>query len=400
MLETFYVLVTLQILLGLFSLWEGFRWLRMVRRRLAHHPGFYSPRVALLCPVKGVEPNLEQNLTALAEFEYSEYAIFFIVASAADPAYDVLRRLAARSKPPAQIVVAGPPEGCAEKVNNLCHAVEQLPAEFEVIVFTDSDGRPGKHWLRQLVAPLGDPNLGAATTMRWLLPECEGFWSALAAAWNAAIVTLHGEEVARFCWGGGTAIRRTTFEQIRVLDFWRGSVSDDYSLSHAVRAARRRIAFVPECLVPSLQDTDLPGLLDFTNRQMIITRVYRPGLWLLALTSHGSYSATLLLGLWITLAAWLAGAPGLHTLLLTLGVALLAVGHGALRLLAVTELLPTWKSKLVQLSWVWTLLAALVPFLYLWNCVVSAFTRKIVWRGIHYRLISSTQTQVLPSSAS
>jgi len=36
----------------------------------------------------------------------------------------------------------------AEKVNNLRVAVEQLPREFEVLVFADSDGRPGKSWLQ------------------------------------------------------------------------------------------------------------------------------------------------------------------------------------------------------------------------------------------------------------
>lgn len=399
MLEVLYSLATAQILLGLYSLWEGYTWLRMARRRLARHPGFYAPRVALVCPLKGVEPGLEQNLAALTEFAYPSYAVFFALASAADPAYDVLRRVAAQSKTPVQIVVAGAPEDCGEKVNNLRAAVEQLPAEFEVIVFADSDGRPGKHWLGHLVAPLADPKLGAATAMRWLLPHRDGFWSALAAAWNAPIATLHGERGARFCWGGGTAIRRTTFEQVRAFDFWRGSVSDDYSLSHALRAARRNIEFVPNCLVASPHDTGLPGLLEFTNRQMIITRVYRPGLWMLALASHGLYSATLLLGLWITFSAWAAGAPGLHTLLLALAVALLAIGHGALRLLAVTELLPTWKTKLLQFGWAWTLLAALVPFLYVWNCMVAAFRRKIVWRGIHYRLVSSTQTQILPASS-
>src|SRR2546426_2146949 len=45
---------SLQIALGIYGLWEGLRWLRMTRRRLASHPGFYAPRVALICPCKGM----------------------------------------------------------------------------------------------------------------------------------------------------------------------------------------------------------------------------------------------------------------------------------------------------------------------------------------------------------
>src|SRR2546422_7234443 len=141
MAEIFYILAALQIALGIYGLWEGLRWLRMARRRLASHPGFFAPRVALICPCKGVEPGLEQNLVALSELDYPSYEIFFALASRTDPAHEALRRVAAKSKTKAQIVVAGRPEGCGEKVNNLRAAVEQIPADFEVLVFADSDGR-------------------------------------------------------------------------------------------------------------------------------------------------------------------------------------------------------------------------------------------------------------------
>jgi hypothetical protein len=34
--------------------------------------GFYAPRVAVICPVKGIEPGLEQNLAGLAGFDYPQ----------------------------------------------------------------------------------------------------------------------------------------------------------------------------------------------------------------------------------------------------------------------------------------------------------------------------------------
>ncbi len=42
----FYLLVLAQIALGVYSLWEGFVWFRMVRQRLSTHAGFYTPAAA------------------------------------------------------------------------------------------------------------------------------------------------------------------------------------------------------------------------------------------------------------------------------------------------------------------------------------------------------------------
>src|SRR4030088_2478580 len=183
----FYYLAVLQIAVGVYLVWQGLRWVEYVRRRMQSDPGFNAPRAALLCPCKGMEPGLERNLTALTEFDYRNYEIFFILASASG--YTTVKRVAERSKAPAHVIIADKPEGCGEKVHNLRVAIEQLPAEFEVLVFADSDGRPGKIWLRRLVAPLNDKQTGAATTMRWLIPNGHNLATALLAAWNASIVT-------------------------------------------------------------------------------------------------------------------------------------------------------------------------------------------------------------------
>jgi len=204
----------------------------------------------------------------------SNYEVFFILASANDPAAAIVKRVISTSRPKAQLIIAGQPEGCGEKVNNLRVAVEQLPEQFEVLVFADSDGRPGKAWLQRLTAPLADDRIGATTTMRWLMANRGNAATTLLAAWNAPIVTMLSEKGRNFCWGGGTAIRRSVFDAIGVLDEWRTSVSDDYSLTHSLERSGRPIFFVPECLTVSFVETDFSGLLDFTNRQILITRVY------------------------------------------------------------------------------------------------------------------------------
>jgi ceramide glucosyltransferase len=398
-LTAFYILIVLQVLQGLYSLWDGVRWLRMVQRRLGTHSGFYAPRVAVVCPCKGMEPGLAENLAALTHFDYPDYEIFFALASGLDPARKVVDRVAAESPQPAHVVIAGPPKDCGEKANNLSAAAQKVGPEFETIVFTDSDVQLGRAWLRRLVAPLADSRLGAATTFRWLLPSRKfgtaSFASAFASAWNAAIVTMLGEHTRNFCWGGGTAIRREVLEEVHAVELWRSVVSEDLALTRLLEEAGRPILFVPECLAPTFFDTTPDGLMEFTNRQMVLTRVYAPRFWAVGGIAHVSYSVTLLYAAWLMLVRAITGETWFELVPLTLLVPLLAAIKGAVRAVAAERLLPEWKEKVKEWTWAWILLAPLVPFLYAWNSIVAAFTRRIRWRGIRYELVSPSQTRIL-----
>ena len=413
MLAVFYLLVIEQILQGLYSLWQGMMWLRMARRSVTQSSSFYMPRVALLCPLKGLESGLEQNLLALTDFDYLPYEIFFSVASSRDPVYPLLERIAAKSARTVHIIEAGPAEDCSEKVNNLRATVLQVRREFDVLVFVDSDGRPTRRWLARMVAPLADNRVGAASTFRWLIPDSGGkrgvFWSALASAWNAPIATYlgatylsatysrvrsSGEHDKNFCWGGGTAIRRERFEEIRAVEAWQGSVSDDFSLTRALRNAGFSIAFVPECLVPSFTETGVRGFFEFIARQLIITRVYAPKLWVTATIAHMLYCSTVLLGLGLGIANLRSKSPSLQFFEVALIPPLLSAIRGVQRLAAVLELLPEHRQKVLANAWVWTLLAPLVPFVALYGSLVAAFRRQITWRGRRYELISAHETRV------
>lgn len=391
----FYILAIPQILLGLYLIGQGLQWLGYVRRRLVTDPGFYSPKVAVLCPCKGLEPALERNLVALTEFDYQNYEIFFLIASASDPAYSVVKRVAATSRAKAHVVITEKPDGCGEKVNNLRLGILQLAPEFDVFAFVDSDGRPGKNWLHRMVAPLSDSRIGATTTMRWLIPNRNNLATALLAAWNAPIVTMLSEKGKNFCWGGGTAIRRSVFDQSGVAEAWRHSVSDDYSMTRALEQAGRSIVFLPECIVPSFVETDFTGLMEFTNRQVLITRVYAEKMWGIAAGTHLLYCLTVMLGTALTVSYFVASLPAFPFAALTFLPALLAMIRGALRAAGVSEVLPAYRSQIASQAWIYVLLTVFVPFLYVGNFLTSLITRKIRWRGVLYEVISPEQTRIL-----
>lgn len=394
-ITVFYFLLLEQILQGFYSIWRGLEWLKMARKHAAVGPSLYAPRVALICPVKGMEEDLESNLLSLTQFDYPQYEIFFAIATADDPAFRVLEKLVAASKRPAHIVRAGRALDCSDKVHNLTAAVAEIGEQFDVLVFTDSDGQPPRTWLTRLVAPLIDANIGAVTAFRWFLPKRPGFWSGLAAAWNASAATYLGEHRRNFCWGGGTAIKRERFEALRIKDAWRGAASDDYVLTRALQNNGLPIAFAPKCLVPSACSLDARTFFEFTNRQLVITRVYAPRLWFAAFVGHLFYCATMLTGFAAWFTSSLMGLPSLQFIVLALIPPIFASVRGALRLAAVLELLPDLRVHLLNEGWIWVLLAPVVPFAYLYNALVAVFTRKITWRGIRYELQSPSRTRII-----
>lgn len=396
MLSLFFLLAALLLVQSLIALRDGPRFLRFVHRRLRQALPDYAPPATLICPCKGLDPGLELNLRALVEQDYPDLEVIFVLADADDPARPVCQQVAATGAKPVHVLVAGHPAGRGEKVNNLLAGVAAARPESEVLVFADSDGRPPADWLRKLVAHLGEADVGAASTFRWYLPAGD-FLGGLQSAWNGPAVTYMGEGSHNFCWGGGTAIRRRTFKEIDAHRYWAGCVSDDYMLTRALRDAGRRIVFVPQCLVVTHHPTTWRKFLEWTTRQIIITRVYEPRLWWPAIGIHVFYCAVflygfVLVGFFLGQAVWGAGA----TILAALGaIASLSVAKGIYRLRAVLALLPRHREQLRRTWWSPTLQAALVPWVMALNFLLSAATRRITWRGVTYHLPSPWKTRIL-----
>lgn len=231
--------------------------------------------------------------------------------------------------------------------------------------------------------------------MRWLIPDHNNFPTFLLVAWNAPLVTMLSEHGNNFCWGGGTSIRKAVFEQCGVLQEWQHSISDDYSMTNALSRSGKQILFLPECLTVSFVGTDFRNLLEFTNRQILITRVYANKIWRAAFPVHVLFCLTFLLGLSLTFGNLIATRQALPLAGLTFLPLLLASLRGALRVVAVADLLPAYRSQINSQAWIYVTIGVLIPFLYLFNFSSSLFSRKIYWRGIRYELVSTQETRVL-----
>jgi cellulose synthase/poly-beta-1,6-N-acetylglucosamine synthase-like glycosyltransferase len=231
--------------------------------------------------------------------------------------------------------------------------------------------------------------------MRWLIPNRSDLASAFLAAWNAPVVTMLTEKGKNFCWGGGTAIRRSIFDQIGVIEDWKSSVSDDYSMTRALHHAGRSIVFLPDCLTVSYVEATFASLFEFANRQILITRVYSEQMWAFGFATHTLYCLTLLLGIGLTLNDLAAGVPAFHHVMLTILPVLLAMMRSSVRVAGVTEVLSSLRTQIMGQAWIYILLTVIIPFLYVANFIMSLVTRKIRWRTITYELVSPNETHIL-----
>jgi zinc transporter ZupT len=135
--------------------------------------------------------------------------------------------------------------------------------------------------------------------------------------------------------------------------------------------------------------------MEFTNRQILITRVYSPKMWAIAGSTHLLFCVTIALGILLTFVDFFSGRPSMQIAALTFLPLLLASIRGAFRVMAVQEILPALNTQIQQQSWIHLLLGVWIPYLYSINFLASATTRKIRWRGIRYELISAQQTNIV-----
>jgi hypothetical protein len=170
-------------------------------------------------------------------------------------------------------------------------------------------------------------------------------------------------------------------------------------LTRALREAKLPIRFVPACLTATIEDCTLGELLEFSTRQLRITRVYAPHLWAFVLVSNLLFVAVFFGGL--ALAAWraAAGLPYVWPLAVVAVIFLLGLWKAFFRLRAVALALEEHHGRLRSGVWAHLLAWPATAALFLYNALAAAASRRIVWRGVEYRLKSPTETEIIGPDA-
>lgn len=389
----FYFFAASQVLLAYKSFRGGIDYLNYFKKELAKPKTDYIPFLSIILPCRGIDKDLETNLDKLFEQDYLNYEIIFVVDNENDKAVSVIKTVSRKGAKDAKLIVAGEAVDCGQKVYNLRKAVSEVSEKSEVFVFVDSDARPEKNWLKNLVAPLSDEKIGCSTGYRWFIQKSGGFATHLRSVWNASIASALGENAENnFCWGGSMAIRREVFEKLNVRDKWRGTLSDDFTLTNVLKEAKMPIYFVPECLTATVEDCSFSELLEFTTRQMKITRVYSPNHFTLSLIGSLLFTFTFWAG--IIQIFLLSGIHFWIVSFIVLLLFMLGTAKAWMRLDAVKLILPEYQRELKKQFLPQILLWTVSPILFLYNDIMALFSNKINWRGIKYELESANKTVV------
>jgi cellulose synthase/poly-beta-1,6-N-acetylglucosamine synthase-like glycosyltransferase len=361
----------------------------------------FRPRVALIIPCKGLDARFHSNIQSFLEQDYQNHRLFFVVEGESDPAFRELAALRDKFGRHShaldiQILIAGHSHASSQKIFNLLYGYQHVPDDTEVLAFADSDVCVQRDWLTRLVRPLHRAKYGVATGYRWFVPLQNNLATMALSAINGAVAQSLGNTPLNQAWGGSMAIRIQDFRRLRIPEIWSNTLSDDLSLSQAVKRAGMKVVFVPECLVASFESMTWPKVLEFGRRQFLITRVYAPWTWWLGvLSSLGSVA-----GLWGTAAAAIHAAwtHAEYTFLAAAIPCLFLTGQLAravLRQLIAAQVLKAHLPQLMPTAladilgcWLWSIVL-------LGSLLSSAFGRTIRWRGIRYKLISPTRTVIL-----
>lgn len=122
------------------------------------------PPASIIKPVRGVDHEAYQNFASFCSLDYPEYEIVFAVADKGDPVIPIIEKLRADfPRRSIRLITNVPQLGTNEKINNLCQLAQK--AKYDLLVMSDSDVRVETDYLRAVVAPFADPEVGAVTAL-------------------------------------------------------------------------------------------------------------------------------------------------------------------------------------------------------------------------------------------
>lgn len=218
--------------------------IRYKRRPLPAACSGPMPPVSLLKPLHGLEPELELNLESFFRQDYSRYEIIFGCRHESDPALKVVEAVRRRHpRVPVKIVFAGEPDRPNAKVCSLQKMLAVASSPY--LVVSDSDVRVTPQYLREVIRPLLQPEVGMVTCLYRGVPS-GGLWSRLEALgmsveMTAGVVVADMLEGLKFALGPTMAIRRDVLQEAGGFQSLADYCADDFVLGQRVHEAGKQV---------------------------------------------------------------------------------------------------------------------------------------------------------------
>ena len=364
----------------LVCLWSAWRFLHERSAAQVARSTSSLPPVSILKPLKGIDPEILESFRSHCLQDYPEYEIIFGVSDADDPAVSSVKALQQEFRDcRIQLVVSPEILGANVKVSNLVHMLKE--ARYHHLLINDSDIRVEPDYLRRVVAPLHDPQVGMVTCLyRGVAGATLGSrLEALGISTDFCASVLAARQIENgihFGLGSTLAFRREDLEKIGGFQIILDHLADDYELGKRIADLGLDVK-----LSDVVVETYLPPyrLREFFAHQLRWARGVRDA------RSGGYFGLVFTFGvMWALLAvaasrgAFWAWAALAITLLLRLGVALL-VGWKVLQ-----------DRQVLKYAWMIPLRDSIAVVVW----IASLGGHTVTWRGDRFNLKHGKLTRI------
>ena len=237
------------------------------------------PPVTVLKPVHGLEKKQRDNLRSACLQDYPQYQVVFSVQDAGDPAIPLLEEIQREfGEDKVTVAVENCQAGTNGKIINMVGGLKH--ARHDILGISDSDVFLKPDYLKTIVAPLDDPDVGCT---------CTFYKAAGADTWfeKIELLTLNADFIAnvlfayvtgasKFCLGASAALHRSTLDRIGGFEGLADYLVEDYEMGRRIWERGKKVK-----IIPYFVDTivDLKSLSQWWSHQVYWdqnTRAARP----------------------------------------------------------------------------------------------------------------------------
>jgi ceramide glucosyltransferase len=204
------------------------------------------PPVSLLKPLHESPAYLEECLEGYFQLDYPEYELLFCARRADDAGLAVARALSARyPNIPATFLHSGEPPW----MNARCYSMHLMAeaAQHDLLVMTDADVPVPPRYLREMVAPFQNPQVGAATCVYRGNPIDGGFGERLeslgmSVEMTSGVLVSEMLEGVHFTLGPSSAVRKSSLARFGGFARMGSYAADDFMLGYLVAGSGQTVA--------------------------------------------------------------------------------------------------------------------------------------------------------------
>ena len=263
---------------------------RFFRRERSRRLDAFMPAASLLKPVRGVDFASYENFASFCRQDYPDYEILFAVNDENDPAVPLIRQLSAEFPDRRiRLFVGAEYLGANRKVNKLARLSSE--AKNEILVLTDGDVRVGPNYLREVISPFADEQVGGVTSFyRGIAQENLGAQLEAVGASSdffGGVLIASSTEGVSFALGASIVTTKRWVAKIGGFAAIADMHSDDYELGHRIAKKGGRVLLSREPVWTMYPAQTARGFWEHQVRWARTVRLCRPLSYAGLIFTHG-----------------------------------------------------------------------------------------------------------------